>query len=77
MPKDLNRCDCKDVNQCEKWCIGKINYTKSQNNYSITEECKHPNVLTEVLASSVNCETTIDKCADCHEPLSEPITECR
>jgi len=75
--KEHNICDCKDVNQCEKWCNAKINYTKAQNKHSITEECKHPNVLTAVLASSVNCETTIEQCADCHEPLSEPKTECR
>lgn len=23
-----NKCDCKDVNQCDKWCIAKENYTK-------------------------------------------------
>ena len=76
-PKHPNRCDCKDVNQCEKWCIGKINYTKSQNNYSISEECKHPNLITEVLESSATCETTVEKCADCHQPLSNPKTDCR
>jgi hypothetical protein len=46
-------------------------------NYSITEECKHPNVITEVLESSATCETTVEKCADCHQPLSNPKTDCR
>lgn len=60
-----HRCGyCKELEALEK-------------NYSITEECKHPNVITEVLESSATCETTVEKCADCHQPLSNPKTDCR
>jgi hypothetical protein len=69
--KRIGECGCKlQCGYCKE-------IEASENNYSITEECKHPNQLTVVLASSVNCETTIEQCADCHEPLSEPITDCR
>jgi hypothetical protein len=72
---DDNSCSCDDVNQCEKWCNAKIAYTK-HNNFSISEECKHTNQLTRVLEASGTCETTIEICADCGEPLSEPKTDC-
>ncbi|WP_264521179.1 hypothetical protein [Flavobacterium sp. N1994] len=74
--KNKNPCDCKDVNECEKWCCAKIAYTKAQN-YSITEECKHPNRSTVVLDATATCEITIEECLDCRMPLTEPKTDCR
>ena len=44
--------------------------------YKITEECKHPTRLTQVLESSATCETTIEVCADCNQQLTEPKTDC-
>lgn len=46
-------------------------------NYSIKEVCKHPVTLTRVLSTTTTCETTIEVCADCDEPLTEPKTDCR
>lgn len=71
-----DKCDCKDVNECEKWCIGKQNYTKFHS-YSIKEECKHPNRAIRILESSTTCETTIEVCLDCYQELTEPKTDCR
>ncbi len=73
---DPDKCDCTDPNQCEKWCSAKELFTRATS-YKITEECKHPNTLTQVLESFATCETTIEVCADCNEPLTEPKTECR
>lgn len=68
---DPNRCDCKlQCGYCKEM-------EASKKNQSITENCKHPNIITEVLQTVVNCETTIDVCADCDKRLSEPKTECR
>lgn len=72
---DEDKCDCKDVNECDKWCVGKQNFTRATN-YSITEECKHPERLTQVLCSAGTCETTVEVCADCREKVSEPKTDC-
>ena len=46
------------------------------NTYSIKEECKHPNRLTQALNTFATCETTIEVCADCNQPLTEPKTDC-
>lgn len=69
-------CNCKDVTQCDKWCIGKENYTKAQ--YSITEVCKHPDEdrIIRVLESVAGCETTIVECGACGVQLTKPKTEC-
>jgi len=75
-PLKEDACDCHNPQWCEKWCCGKENFTRAQH-YSITEQCKHPNRLTRVVESSGTCETTIEVCADCNEPLTEPLTDCR
>ena len=49
----------------------------SKPNYSIKEECRHPNRITRVLEYCVNCETTVEVCADCDKFLTEPKTDCR
>ncbi len=72
---DENKCDCKDVNECEKWCTAKQNFLRL-NDYSVTEVCNHPERLTQVLCSAGTCETTVEVCADCREKVSEPKTEC-
>jgi hypothetical protein len=75
-PEDDNKCNCTDPNDCKKWCNAKELFTKATS-YKITEVCKHPNRLTQVLDSSATCETTIEVCADCNQPLTEPKTDCR
>lgn len=69
------KCDCADPNECEKWCNAKELFTRATS-YKITEVCKHPSRLTQVLESSVTCEITIEVCADCNQPLTEPKTDC-
>ena len=75
-PPKENACDCHNPQWCNKWCCGKENFTKAQQ-FSITEECKHPNRLTRVLSSYGTCETTIEVCTDCFIELSQPKTDCR
>jgi hypothetical protein len=39
--------------------------------------CLHPNKSTVVVASVVNCETTVLQCDDCKMNLAEPKTDCQ
>lgn len=75
-PDDDNKCNCTDPNECEKWCNAKELFTQATS-YKITEECKHQNRLTRLLEASSTCETTIEVCASCNEPLTKPKTDCR
>lgn len=72
---DFYDCTCTDPNDCEKWCNAKKLFALA-NSFTIKEECKHPNRLTQVIESSATCETTIEVCADCNQPLTEPKTDC-
>lgn len=71
-PKNqVSECGCKlQCGYCKE-------LEASEKKYSIKETCKHPNILLRVLEISGTCETIIEVCADCDEPLSEPKTECR
>ena len=72
---DFYDCTCTDPNDCEKWCNAKKLFALAIS-FTIKEECKHPNRLTQVIESSATCETTIEVCADCNQPLTEPKTDC-
>lgn len=69
------KCNCTDPNDCEKWCNAKKLFALA-NSFSVKEECKHPNRLTQTLNTFATCETTIEVCADCNQKLTEPKTEC-
>ena len=72
--KNRNPCDCKDVNQCEKWCCAKENFTREQSiGYKTSKICKQKNRKTKVMQSLSTCETTVEYCIDCGEPLNVKI----
>lgn len=72
--ENYDQCDCPGYSICEKWCDAKQKFYEE--NFKNPEQCKHTDTLTQLLESSATCETTIEVCADCGEPVSEPKTDC-
>jgi hypothetical protein len=63
----MPKCNCEHIDHCDFSCL---------NDYSIAEECNHPNKLTRVLETFGICETSVIECADCNEQLTKPKTDC-
>lgn len=69
--EDLGCSPCKHTS--DGYCL------RNEGDYCNDGECNCPHLISKikVLESSATCETTIEVCADCNQPLTESKTECR
>lgn len=68
--EDLDASPCKLT--ADGYCL------RNEGDYCKHGECNCPHLISKikVLEAYATCETTIEVCADCNKPLTEPKTDC-
>lgn len=67
-----------EMHICTELTIPLFATTKGLKAHFIETKCLHPreHQFIDVIASNINCETTVIRCAVCRKELTEPKTDC-